>query len=160
MALIRCPDCGNEISDLAPSCPHCGRPRETMTLPPHKAQGSGNLRLVFLLLIAFFLFLIYLFFTPSLPDRAAKERAEGAPDDAASMCQGFVKDRLVAPSTAKFPSVYSAETKTDKLGPGHYRVRSYVDAQNSFGAQIRTPYVCEVKKIPDRNEWQLRNISM
>jgi hypothetical protein len=27
MALIRCPDCNNEISDAAPSCPTCGRPK-------------------------------------------------------------------------------------------------------------------------------------
>ena len=26
MALIKCPDCGRDISDKAPACPHCGRP--------------------------------------------------------------------------------------------------------------------------------------
>lgn len=26
MALVTCPDCGGEVSDLAPACPHCGRP--------------------------------------------------------------------------------------------------------------------------------------
>lgn len=26
MALITCPDCGREVSDLAPACPNCGRP--------------------------------------------------------------------------------------------------------------------------------------
>lgn len=26
MALIACPDCGTEVSDLAPACPRCGRP--------------------------------------------------------------------------------------------------------------------------------------
>ena len=26
MALIRCPDCGSEVSDAAPACPKCGRP--------------------------------------------------------------------------------------------------------------------------------------
>lgn len=26
MALIRCPDCALQVSDLAPVCPHCGRP--------------------------------------------------------------------------------------------------------------------------------------
>jgi len=26
LPLIKCPDCDREISDLAPSCPHCGRP--------------------------------------------------------------------------------------------------------------------------------------
>ena len=26
MALIRCPECGNSISDRAEKCPHCGLP--------------------------------------------------------------------------------------------------------------------------------------
>ena len=26
MALIKCPECGKEISDKAESCPHCGYP--------------------------------------------------------------------------------------------------------------------------------------
>lgn len=26
MALVKCPDCGRDISDQAPACPHCGRP--------------------------------------------------------------------------------------------------------------------------------------
>lgn len=26
MPLITCPDCGNEVSDRAPTCPHCGGP--------------------------------------------------------------------------------------------------------------------------------------
>jgi hypothetical protein len=160
MALIRCPDCGNEISALAPSCPHCGRPKEAATPLPQKAQGSNNLRLGCLLLIAIFLFLIYLFFTLSLPNRESKEREVGSPEMAAIMCQGFVKERLTAPSTAKFPNAFGADTKTVTLGRGHYRVTSYVDAQNSFGAQIRTTFVCKVKKIPGGDNWQLENLSM
>ena len=27
MGLLKCPDCGNAVSDQAPSCPKCGRPR-------------------------------------------------------------------------------------------------------------------------------------
>lgn len=26
MPLIKCPDCGKEVSDKAPVCPNCGRP--------------------------------------------------------------------------------------------------------------------------------------
>ena len=26
MALIKCPECGREVSDKAPACPHCGAP--------------------------------------------------------------------------------------------------------------------------------------
>lgn len=36
MALVRCSDCGNEISDAAPACIHCGRPAEGKT-PPARA---------------------------------------------------------------------------------------------------------------------------
>jgi len=32
MALIKCPECGKEISSLAPSCPNCGYPMDTRTV--------------------------------------------------------------------------------------------------------------------------------
>jgi hypothetical protein len=56
------------------------------------------------------------------------------------MCQKFVTDRLKAPSTAEFPWNYD-DQKVDILGPGHYRVSSFVDSQNGFGAQVRSTYV-------------------
>jgi len=31
MPLVRCPDCSAEISDQAPACPKCGRPRVAQT---------------------------------------------------------------------------------------------------------------------------------
>lgn len=31
MALIKCPECGKEISDTTPSCPHCGYQLSTVT---------------------------------------------------------------------------------------------------------------------------------
>lgn len=34
MALIRCPDCGREVSDAAPACPQCGRPSAQPAPPP------------------------------------------------------------------------------------------------------------------------------
>jgi DNA-directed RNA polymerase subunit RPC12/RpoP len=36
MPLIKCPDCGKEISDQAPTCIHCGRPMSatTQSQPP------------------------------------------------------------------------------------------------------------------------------
>jgi len=37
MPLIQCPDCGKEISDLAPACPNCGRPKGT-SLPSTSEQ--------------------------------------------------------------------------------------------------------------------------
>ena len=35
MALVKCPDCGKEISDSAESCPNCGRPMSTVMKCPN-----------------------------------------------------------------------------------------------------------------------------
>lgn len=59
-------------------------------------------------------------------------------------CKSLVRDRLKAPSSADFPWVRSSDV-TEALGGGRYRVRSYVDAQNSFGGMIRNRYDCTVR---------------
>ena len=47
VALIRCEDCGHQVSDQAPTCPQCGRPIAPNTAPPPQMvtrvvkQGSG-----------------------------------------------------------------------------------------------------------------------
>jgi hypothetical protein len=36
VALIKCPDCGRDVSDAAPACPNCGRPTSVLptSIPP------------------------------------------------------------------------------------------------------------------------------
>src|SRR5262245_34755676 len=34
MALIRCYECGKEISSIAPACPSCGAPPQSTIVPP------------------------------------------------------------------------------------------------------------------------------
>jgi len=57
MSLTKCPDCKNQISDAAPACPHCGRPRLRTSDNPTvgdlvkdagKAVWSISLRKIFL----------------------------------------------------------------------------------------------------------------
>lgn len=43
MALINCPECGKEISDLAASCPNCGCPVKPAISPLEAAQNSVNI---------------------------------------------------------------------------------------------------------------------
>lgn len=56
--------------------------------------------------------------------------------------QDAVKEELKAPSTAKFPWDY--ESYVTDNGDGTYTVTSYVDAENSFGAKIRSKFRCIV----------------
>jgi hypothetical protein len=74
-----------------------------------------------------------------------------------TMCQQFAEDRLKAPSTADWP--WGASDATTDLGDGRYRVRTHVDAQNSFGAMIRSQVDCTVKFVGE-GKWQLEDLQI
>ena len=44
MALINCPECGNQVSDKATNCPHCGNPIDTKTYCPK--CGSSDVSVI------------------------------------------------------------------------------------------------------------------
>lgn len=44
MALIKCPECGNEVSDKAKNCPKCGNPIDTNVYCPK--CGSKNVSVI------------------------------------------------------------------------------------------------------------------
>ena len=44
MALIKCYECGKEISDKAPSCPHCGAPKLVAGNKEVKAKKPINFK--------------------------------------------------------------------------------------------------------------------
>jgi hypothetical protein len=64
-----------------------------------------------------------------------------------------VKDRLKAPATADFP--WDA-VRTKELGSCRFQVEAYVDAQNSFGAMIRTRYSATM--IYANDTWRLDDL--
>jgi len=63
-----------------------------------------------------------------------------------------VKKRLKSPSSADFCGYHSAKISYD--GNRTYTVAGYVDAQNSFGAAMRTSFVGQVKQVSEYN-WKL-----
>jgi hypothetical protein len=52
-----------------------------------------------------------------------------------------VLDKLKTPSVAEFQSYPDANIN---ITNGYYYVNSYVDSQNSFGAMIRTNFICKI----------------
>jgi len=94
------------------------------------------------------------------PDRRTEkekmaDRTESEGTMAFIQSKDFVTKRLKSPSTAEFPMLdFSAES----LGGGRYRVKSYVDAQNSFGAKMRTNYTCILRVSGD--SWTLESLDL
>src|SRR3954468_10119980 len=44
MPVINCPDCGRDVSTLAPVCPHCGRPSPAGTTPISAAAAPAPVK--------------------------------------------------------------------------------------------------------------------
>jgi hypothetical protein len=74
--------------------------------------------------------------------------------EAYTMAKQFVTDRLKAPSTADYPWYSSDSVQVVHRGEGVFVVRAHVDSQNSFGAMIRTRFVCELKNTTG-DSWSL-----
>lgn len=70
-----------------------------------------------------------------------------------SMCERWVRRRLDTPSTAKFAR--PRDSTITHEGGGTYVVRSYLDAQNLFGAMVRSQFVCTTSYQEDTDSWRL-----
>lgn len=71
------------------------------------------------------------------------------------LAEQFVKDRLKAPSTAKFQSCEDRSVS----GAGPYTVRGWVDSENSFGAMLRSNYSVTLTAIGD-DRYRASDISL
>ncbi|WP_369990574.1 hypothetical protein [Pseudomonas xanthosomatis] len=63
---------------------------------------------------------------------------------AAIICSNYVEQSLKSPKSADFP-FEKAAGGSRILGEQKYLIRSYVDAQNSYGAQLRNWYDCTIQ---------------
>lgn len=81
-----------------------------------------------------------------------------APDnfDAYTMAKKFITDRLKAPSTAEFASIH--QSTVSQSGNNEWKVSSYVDSQNGFGAMIRTKFTISMMVNRETKMWQVLEI--
>lgn len=78
--------------------------------------------------------------------RAARaDQASKSLDDGTFIvrCQDAVRAQLKAPSTAKFPGVLEKADAVTSYENGNKDWSGWVDSQNSFGALLRTEFLCE-----------------
>ena len=89
-------------------------------------------------------------------DPAERERRVCSVDgggDARTMAQQFVRRQLVAPSTAEFPTGMS-RVQHVYVGDCEHTIGSWVDAQNRFGAMLRTHYRVGLRYMPETDTWR------
>ena len=85
----------------------------------------------------------------------AKPKADhGDVHSAWAYMQLFAKKRLKSPKTADFP--FGGSRHVTYLGNRRYRVASYVDSQNGFGATLRTNFSGVIKQI--HGGWELESL--
>lgn len=69
MALIKCPECGKEISNSAKVCPHCGYKQKKLDIAKHKKIST------YILIIGILLFVCTIIWTISTSDQDLAIRA-------------------------------------------------------------------------------------
>lgn len=89
------------------------------------------------------------------PQRSSKPSTSASDDrkDAWFECKVAVLGLLKSPGSAEFP--WYEPTFVAGASPS-YLVNAYVDAQNSFGATVRTPFDCAITKTG--SGWRVDNV--
>jgi DNA-directed RNA polymerase subunit RPC12/RpoP len=144
MALVKCKECGQEVSTSAGTCPHCGKKRTTTRT---KVIAAGIVLLATLGIIG-----------NALDEGSRKPVAMPAAEkkaktklDAQIMCKLFVERFLHDPDSAEFESVTTFPVVEDG---DEYVVTVRLRARNGFNALRAGSFVCRTKSA-EGDKWNL-----
>lgn len=104
---------------------------------------------VFVCVVFFIIFLVFKCSCSKTDEEKAIQNEQNLKSTAYFNGQECVKELLKSPSTAEFP--YGSEQFVTQIDEDTFIINSYVDSQNSFGAMLRTQYVCQVTLIDNEN---------
>ncbi len=158
----QCPTCKEHIHNDARKCPHC-QSDQPLSAPQLTGVVIGLIVFVGLGVLGFNSCGDSDRIRPDQMlsdwDRAQEGINTGRKSLAWNIAQDFVKDRLASPGSAKWPSFWERDEHVTALGDKRYRVRSWVDSQNGFGALIRTQYTAVVVDA-GFDKWELEALDI
>lgn len=162
MPLTPCPECGQQISTLAATCPHCGAPQSAdpeklaAGVPAEaRRSGPGVGKILGYGCLTVVGAVVVLALLGSLVPESEKSKERERNINAIAACQVAVERRLKSPSTAKFPDGLSSNVS--EPSGGVVTVSASVDAQNAFGALLRKRWVCTVN-VSDTKNPRVQNV--
>lgn len=159
MALVSCPECKKKVSEAARACPGCGyefKPGQLSEI--RKTETTGKRIGYGILIVGFILMVNYCSDDgPSESDEKASEPVKKElswdeidnTSEAYIYTQWYVEQQLKSPGSAEFPIGTSDYVK--KHG-SIYIINSYVDAQNSYGALLRSHFRAKVQQ-KGKHDW-------
>ena len=77
------------------------------------------------------------------PEAKARQALDNASVMTTLLCEEAMEAQLKSPATADYPFGHS--TAVEALDASRYRLASYVDSENAFGATVRTNFACIVE---------------
>jgi hypothetical protein len=148
MAMKPCRECGKEVSSAAKTCPQCGIARPVYTWGFRRTFYTvlfGGMVLTAIISAAI---------SPSVDDPDEDRLWESS-----ALCERMVRKSLKAPSTAKFPDEGRSTVRSSNERLEFTTVGS-VDAQNGFGAQIRSKFRCVLEFDAVAHTWRAKEFAI
>lgn len=109
---------------------------------------SKGLKITMYVVIALFVLIVAApaAYNAIFPDPAEAHRAEKEQEkkDAYVYAREIVKEQLKVPSSAEFQKAY--EVNITEVGDSKYSFSFWLEAENSFGAKVRTTYNCTMQR--------------
>lgn len=164
--LVQCSRCGAKVSSLASYCPDCG---ERLLGTVRTVPGKPLWRVIFgplayILVVGGGVIVLLMALSGAdregPPDRSARREVSACRDGVAAFVysQQGIQELLRSPTTAKFPFISQDGVTADRLPVAipngcAFQVAAYVDAQNGFGATVRTYYTAIMEYSGGWREW-------
>ena len=151
----RCYGCGETVTVVDSFCPLCGvndplvpfaeaqRRRgvaASSPLAPNPKYAAMSRAASIFAGVSFVFFFAVLLFDGSSTPTGGDSGESSRKINVAIGCEQAIEQRLRSPRSARFP--WNMSNEAVRQPDGSYVLRSYVDAQNGFGAEIRTNFVC------------------